>query len=109
MLGLDQIIILAVLLGAMILFITGKLRVDLVALCVLAILLISGILKPGQALYGFANPATATVAAMFVLSAGLARTGFVDWLARSIAWRRQISTFVLQQHRPCAFVHRSWQ
>lgn len=84
MLGSEHIMILAVVLGAMILFVTNKLRVDLVALCVLAVLLVSKIIKPEQALYGFANPATATVAAMFVLSAGLARTGFVAWLARSI-------------------------
>ncbi len=82
--GSEHMLILAVVLGAMILFVSNKLRVDLVALCVLAVLLISGIIKPEQALYGFANPATATVAAMFVLSAGLARTGFVEWLARSI-------------------------
>jgi di/tricarboxylate transporter len=84
MLEFEQLLILAVVLGAMILFMINKLRVDLVALCVLAVLLVSGIIEPEQALYGFANPATGTVAAMFVLSAGLARTGFVEWLARSI-------------------------
>jgi di/tricarboxylate transporter len=84
MLGLENILILAVVLGAMVLFVTEKLRVDLVALCVLVALLILGLIKPEQALYGFANPATATVASMFVLSAGLARTGMVEWLGRSI-------------------------
>jgi len=84
MLGLDNILILAVVLGAIVLFVTEKLRVDLVALCVLVALLVLGLIKPEQALYGFANPATATVASMFVLSAGLARTGLVEWLGRSI-------------------------
>ena len=84
MFGLENILLLAVVLGAMVLFVTEKLRVDLVALCVLVVLLVLGLIKPEQALYGFANPATATVAAMFVLSAGLARTGLVDWLGRSI-------------------------
>jgi len=84
MLDFQQIMILAVLLSVIVLFITGKLRIDLVALCALAFLMIAGIIRPEQALYGFANPATATVAAMFVLSAGLTRTGFVEWLARSI-------------------------
>ena len=55
MLGSEHIMILAVVLGAMILFVTNKLRVDLVALCVLAVLLISRIIEPEQALYGFAN------------------------------------------------------
>ncbi|MBD3179981.1 MAG: SLC13 family permease, partial [Candidatus Latescibacteria bacterium] len=84
MFGFEHILILAVVLGALILFVTNKLRVDLVALCVLAVLLIAKIIRPEQALYGFANPATGTVAAMFVLSAGLARTGLVEWLARFI-------------------------
>ncbi|MBN2030115.1 SLC13 family permease [bacterium] len=84
MLGLEQFMILAVVLGAMTLFITDKLRLDLVALCVLVVLLVLKLIKPEQALYGFANPATTTVAAMFVLSAGLSRTGLVEWLARSI-------------------------
>ena len=43
-----------------------------------------GLIDTNQALYGFANQATATIAAMFVLSAGLVRTGLVDWLARKI-------------------------
>ena len=84
MLGFENILILAVVVGAMTLFVIVKLRVDLVALCVLVILLLTGLLKSEHALSGFANPATATVAAMFVLSAGLARTGLVEWLGRSI-------------------------
>jgi di/tricarboxylate transporter len=66
------------------LFITEKLRVDVAALTVLVALLALRLVEPGQALYGFSNPATATVACMFVLSAGLARTGLVDWLARRL-------------------------
>jgi len=82
--SLENILILAVVVGAMALFVTEKLRVDLVALLVLVVIVVLGLIKPDQALSGFANPATATVAAMFVLSAGLARTGLVDWLGRSI-------------------------
>ena len=36
---------------------------------------LAGWLSPAEALAGFANPATLTVAAMFILSAGLVRTG----------------------------------
>jgi di/tricarboxylate transporter len=68
----------------MALFVSEKLRIDLVAMCVLLALLILQLIEPEQALYGFANPATGIIAAMFVLSAGLVRTGLVDWLARRI-------------------------
>jgi di/tricarboxylate transporter len=64
--------------------VTEKLRIDVAALCVLVALLVLRLIEPGQALYGFANAATGTVAAMFVLSAGLVRTGLVDWLARHL-------------------------
>ncbi|MBE0432800.1 SLC13 family permease [candidate division WOR-3 bacterium] len=84
MTGLEHISILAIVAGAVVLFVTEKLRADLVALCVLAALLLTGLIKPEQALSGFASPATATVAAMFVLSAGLARTGLIEWLGRQI-------------------------
>jgi di/tricarboxylate transporter len=68
----------------MALFVSEKLRIDLVAMCVLLALLLLQLIEPEQSLFGFANPATGIIAAMFVLSAGLVRTGLVDWLARQI-------------------------
>lgn len=82
--GISSIMVLAVVVAATFLFITEKFRVDLVALCVLLALIVLGLLDSDQALYGFANQATATIGAMFVLSAGLVRTGLVEWLARQI-------------------------
>jgi di/tricarboxylate transporter len=79
---ISAMLALAVVAAAMFLFISGKLGVDVIALCVLAGLIVLGLIRPDQALYGFASPATATVAAMFVLSAGLVRTGLVEWLSR---------------------------
>jgi di/tricarboxylate transporter len=76
----EMLIILAVLALAVVLFVTEALRVDLVALLVMALLLISGIISPAQGLAGFSNSATITVGAMFVLSAGLFRTGAVNFL-----------------------------
>ncbi|MDR4498371.1 MAG: SLC13 family permease [Candidatus Scalindua sp.] len=82
--GISTLMVLAVVIAATYLFITEKLRVDLIALCVLLALIVLGLLDPDQALYGFANQATATIGAMFILSAGLVRTGLVEWLARQI-------------------------
>lgn len=80
----DSLLVLVVVVVAMASFIIGKIRFDVTALCVLALLLILRIIDSSHALYGFANPATATVAAMFVMSAGLVRTGSVSWLSRKI-------------------------
>ena len=73
-----------VLLGAFGLFISGKVRVDLVAICVLTALLILGLVTPEEGLRGFANPATVTIGAMFVVGMGLVRTGLVQQAARLI-------------------------
>jgi di/tricarboxylate transporter len=80
----EIVLVLAILAGAVACFATERLPVDLVALLVLSALLGSGILTPEQAVSGFSNTATVTVAAMFVLSAGLVRTGVVSLLGKRL-------------------------
>ncbi len=82
---IDLWLTLTVLAGAIYLFVTEKLPVDVVALLVLSSLLITGVVSPGEALSGFSNPATITVAAMFVLSAGLQRSGMLLVLGEQMA------------------------
>ncbi|HMO79766.1 MAG TPA: sodium:proton antiporter [Pyrinomonadaceae bacterium] len=77
-------IVLAVLALAVFLFVTEKLRVDMVALLVMGLLLLSGIISPDQGLAGFSNAATLTVGAMFILSAGLFKTGAVSFLGNFV-------------------------
>ena len=62
----EMIFVFAVLLLAVYLFVTEKLPVDLVALLVMALLLVSGIVSPAEGISGFSNTATVTVGAMFV-------------------------------------------
>lgn len=71
---------LAVLVGAIVAFITEKLGIDLVALLMVAALVLSGVLTPAQGLSGFSDAATLTVAFMFVLSAGMLRSGALNAL-----------------------------
>lgn len=73
----DQWIVAGVVVGALVLFISEKLSIDLVALLILVVLVGSGVITPAEALHGFSDPATITVAFMFVLSAALLRTGAV--------------------------------
>jgi di/tricarboxylate transporter len=72
----------AIIVGAMALFVSEKVRIDLVALLVLGALVVLGIVTPTQALSGFSNEATVTVAAMFALSLGIERSGVLDPLTR---------------------------
>lgn len=77
--------VLALVVLAVILFATEKLPVDLVALLVMGALLLSGVITPEQGIAGFSNTATITVGAMFVLSAGLFKTGAVNYLGRALS------------------------
>ncbi|MBN4054544.1 SLC13 family permease [Nitrospira defluvii] len=72
--------VIAILLIAILLFITEKLPVDLVALMVMATLLVSRIISPEDGISGFSNTATVTIGAMFVISAGLFNTGALNVL-----------------------------
>jgi len=75
-------IVFIIVIGAVILFITEKLSVDLVALIAMALLLLAGILSPEEGVSGFSNDATVTIAALYILSTGLFKTGIVNYIAR---------------------------
>ncbi|MGE0495924.1 MAG: SLC13 family permease [Vulcanimicrobiota bacterium] len=79
-----------ILLVGLILLITDLLRADLVALLIMSAVMVTGLATPGEALAGFANPATITVAGMFILSAGLDSTGALGPLCRLVTgWVRE--------------------
>ena len=66
-------------------FIRERLPPDIVALGAMAVLLATGILDTGEALSVFSNSAPLTIAAMFVLSAGLERTGVINAFGRVVS------------------------
>ncbi|MEM1255967.1 MAG: SLC13 family permease [Cyanobacteria bacterium P01_H01_bin.21] len=81
---------------ALVLFVVEWLPADITALGVMVALMLLGLVTPQEGIAGFSNSATVTVMAMFILSAGIARTGALqqasNWL---IQWggktcRRQI-------------------
>jgi di/tricarboxylate transporter len=76
---------LGITLGALGLFVWNRLRVEVVGLLVMAALIVTGLVSLQEGVSGFANEALLTVAAMFVLSAGLMRTGTIDLLGRRVA------------------------
>ncbi len=82
--GIDAIITISVILLAIILFATEYFSVDLVGLSLISILVISGVITPSEGVKGFANNATVTVSAMFVLSASLIKTGIIEAIAPNL-------------------------
>jgi di/tricarboxylate transporter len=75
---------LTIITGALVLFIGGWLRVDLVGLLVLSALSLTGLVTAQEALAGFSSPAVVTVWALFILSAGLTRTGIAHQLGQPL-------------------------
>ena len=78
------VLLLAIVVMALIVFIGGWLSVDLVGLLVLSALALLGYLSPEEALAGFSSPAVVTVWAMFILSAGLNRTGIAHRIGQPL-------------------------
>lgn len=79
--GLTLLIIVA----AVVLFATEKLRVDVIAMLVLLTLALTGLVTPEQAFSGFSSPAVITVWAVYIVSGALFKTGVTDIIGERIA------------------------
>ncbi|MBL7163574.1 MAG: SLC13 family permease [Anaerolineales bacterium] len=69
---------------AVVLFISERLRVDLIALLVLSALALMGLVTPSEALSGFSNPAVITIWAVFIIGGGLSKTGMGNIIGRQL-------------------------
>lgn len=100
---LDIILVCVIIVLALVLFATERFRADFVALLTLGVLMVLGFfrekfLSPTESITGFSNAATVTVAAMFVLSRALTRTGAITWVTNFIAHlgnRKENLTFLM--------------
>lgn len=77
-------IVFIILIVAIILFVTEKLRVDVTALLVLGSLVVAGLVAPEAAVSGFSNAAVITVWAVFILSGGLWQTGVANLIGKQV-------------------------
>lgn len=66
------------------LLIMEKLPVDVTAIGIIVVLMVTRLLPPLQAVLGFANPAVITVGAMFLISRGMIRTGAVGFIGQRV-------------------------
>ncbi len=92
---LEIITVLFIAVLAVALFATEKLPMDTIALLVLSGLAVTGLVDTGQALSGFSNPATITVAAMFVLAAGLQNSGALSGIGNLLGRAKSPVQFLL--------------
>ena len=81
----DQLILITIVVVSSILYATRWLPFEAISVLVISSIALTGLLPPTEALAGFASSATLTVAAMFVLSTGLVRTGALESVTIGLA------------------------
>jgi len=82
----------------LVLLMTEKITVDRTAIGIMMVLALTGILTPEEVVAGFANSAVITVAAMFLISQGLIRTGAVGFISESVvrfSKQKQLLGFII--------------
>ena len=107
----QQLVFLVILLTALVLFLTERIRSDLVSLLIVLSLYITGILKSSEALAGFSSEPAIVIAAIFVLSAALHQTGVSDtignWIGRlaGSSYNRALAVIMPSVALLSAFTH----
>ena len=91
-------ITIAILAVAIIFFVTGKVRSDLVALCALLALLVFQILTPEEGLSGFSNSTVIMMVGLFIVGGGIFQTGLAKMISSKIlklAGKSELRLFLL--------------
>jgi len=81
----DLIITLLILTLSIVLFLSERFTVDLVALIVLIALGLSGVLTLGEVFSGFSDPSVMTIIAIFILALSIEKTGLAQRMGESIS------------------------
>jgi di/tricarboxylate transporter len=77
-------ILLSLLFLALVLFATERIPIDIVAILLVIALVLTGTLSAAEAFAGFGNDIVITIAGLFILTGGLAKTGVIDVIGRRL-------------------------
>ena len=94
-LSLDAWITIAVIVATMAMLLWERFGPEFVLMGAVAVLLLTGVLTPVQALAGFSNTAVLTVAVLFIVAAALRSTGAIRWVGAWVLGRPR-GTFLAQ-------------
>lgn len=90
----EMVLVLLLLGGGLVSFVKEWVSPDITAMTLFCLLLISGILTTEEAFSVFSNYAPITIAAMFIITSALERTGSIDvlghWMARRLGSRLSV-------------------
>lgn len=80
---LDDVTIVLLIVGfTLFMFIWEKIAIDITSLIAMALLMVTGVLTTKEGIAGFSNDATVTILFLFLLSAGLEKTGAINIVGR---------------------------
>jgi di/tricarboxylate transporter len=82
--SLNAVVTLLILAGVVYGYVSEKAPPDVVSLLAILALLLTGVLRPNEAFFGFSHPATVSVAAVLVLSSAIERTGVLSLVVRRV-------------------------
>ena len=77
-------IVLGLLFVALVLFGTERIPIEIVAILLVIALIVTNTLTAGEAFAGFGNDIVITIAGLFILTGGLAKTGVIDVVGRRL-------------------------
>lgn len=80
-LSMSELALVALIVIALLLIMSGKMRPDLVGILIIVTLPVLGIITPEQAISGFSRSAVITIIGLFIISQALEDTGIVSWIA----------------------------
>lgn len=89
---------LIILLISAILFVSGKIRADLVAICALVALLLCGVLTPAEGLSGFSNTTVIMMIGLFIVGGGIFQSGLAKIIGTKVmqlAGKSELRLFLL--------------
>ncbi|NIK90933.1 SLC13 family permease [Mangrovimonas sp. CR14] len=82
--NIDLIITFAIIIVGVFLFVRDYFTIDTTSILIMAMFIVAGVLTPEEGFSGFNHPATLTLGCIFVLSAGIFKSGILDNLSYSI-------------------------
>ncbi|MBK8451867.1 MAG: SLC13 family permease [Thiofilum sp.] len=80
----EAVLTLAVVVGVLLALALSTIAADLILMAALLTLLVSGVLTANEAFAGFGNTGLMTIAALYIVAAGLRETGAVQCIARTV-------------------------
>ena len=96
--NLPMVETLAILVVSAILFVSGKVRSDLVAICALLALLLCNVITPQEGLEGFSNTTVIMMVGLFIVGGGIFQTGLAKMIGSKVmvlAGQSQVRLFLL--------------